>query len=345
VTHDEGSHAAAILDGTITGLDKAWGLRANRLAGAALVRKSARDCFSHANYLVFHNFAGMSMLSGSIPHHRRCLFLHTNSDDVFSMLPKRLPYLDTILVSGDDLESELRGRFPNLDIPVTAVEYPLNESFFKLQSRDERKVTVIGYSGRLEIEQKQVMRLAELCNHLATTGMDYRLEIAGNGSAEESLRLLLPPDRCRFIGVLDAHELGKAYNSWDFLICTSDYETGPLVAMEAMATGVVPVMPDIPCQVSRLLEGTGVPRYSKGDMLDAAYRILQLSGLPNLDEMRQMMRNRVTDRKVEPFIIRIKRVLEESARPGSIGKPLPVPHGISEYLPFAFRRSCNEYLR
>lgn len=345
VSHDEGSHAAALLDGMPTGLEKGWGLRANRLAGAAMVRRAAGSRFSRADHLVFHNFAGMAMLSGSIPHDRRCLFLHTNSDDIFALLPKRLPYLDSILVCGNELEKELHERFPDMRVPVTAVETPLGDCFFEPHTRVKGDGVLVGYSGRLEIEQKQVMRLVDLCRHLTALGVDFHLEIAGSGSAEEDLRRQLPRDRCQFIGVLDAGKLSEAYTKWDFLICSSDYETGPLVAMEAMATGAIPMMPDIPCQASRLLEVTGIPPYVRGDMLDAATRIRDLSNSPHLDELRQNLRNQVSGRRVDRFVDRIKSTLAESANRTALGKPLPVPQGMSEFLPFALRRSGNEYLR
>ena len=42
----------------------------------------------------------------------------------------------------------------------------------------------------------------------------------------------------RFLGRLNERQMSEAYGGWDFLICTSEYETGPLVALEAMAAHV-----------------------------------------------------------------------------------------------------------
>lgn len=342
---DPGSHAASLLDAAPTGIDKGAGLRPSKYAGAFLVRQNARARFVSARHLVFHNFAGLTMLSGAIPHERKSLFLHTNSPDVFALLPERLPYLDTILVSGCDLENELRAKFPDIRVPVTAIEYPLDDRYFSIQQRVLGNSLVLGYSGRLEFEQKQVLRLVELCRILASHSVPFTLEIAGSGNAMAELRRQLPVAHCRFLGALDASGLHAAYQRWDFLVCTSDYETGPLVALEAMAAGVIPILPDIPCQATALVADLEFPLYPRGDMESAAQIIRKLAADPSSRELVTRLKARVSDRRLDRFVTRIDALLAESAARPALGGTPPVPHGLAEFLPFSLRRSGNTYLR
>ncbi len=342
---DESSYGAALLDPPETGIDKGIGLRAGRHAGANMIRHAASNRFAGASHLVFHNFAGLMMLSGVVPHRRKCLFLHTNSADVFSILPERLPYLDTILVSGKDLENELHERFPQINVPITAVEYPLDDRYFEAHQRMPSPSLVLGYSGRLEVEQKQVLRLVELCRTLTILGLHFRLEIAGGGNALGELQRYLPAAHCCFLGVLAPAELHAAYKRWDFLICTSDYETGPLVAMEAMASGVIPILPNIPCQATELIKDLDLTPYPRGDMAAASRLIQKLTGDRELERLRKNLIAQVANRRITSFVDKINRVLEESAMRPALSKTPAVPSGLAEYLPFALRRLRNTHLR
>ena len=342
---DPGSYAASLLDAATTGIDKGAGLRPSKYAGAFLVRHNARKCFASARHLIFHNFAGMTMLSGAIPHERKSLFLHTNSPDVFALLPGRLPYLDTIFVGGNDLKDELHARFPGIKVPIAAVEIPLDDRYFEACTRTPGATLTIGYCGRLEIEQKQVSRLVHLCRELTALEVPFQLEIAGSGSAADELRRSLNAADCRFLGVLNSSELHDAYQRWDFMICTSDYETGPLVAMEAMATGLIPILPNIPCQATSLVVGLDLPLYPPGDMKTAANLIATLSGSSALDHLRAELREKVADRRIDRFVKKINAVLDETANRPAIGRTPTVPQGMTEFLPFKFRRSDNTYLR
>jgi glycosyltransferase involved in cell wall biosynthesis len=339
------NHAAALLDAPMTGIERGVGLRASKLAGAFLIQRSARAHFPRVRHLIFHNFAGMMMLSGAIPHERRSLFLHTNSPDVFALLPARLPYLDTIMVSGRDLADELHAKFPHLDVPVTPVEYPLDERYFEAVKLISGDRLVLGYSGRLEVEQKQVFRLVELCRHLEACGINFTLEIAGSGSAMEQLRRSLPGHCCRFLGPLDPVGLHAAYKRWRFLICTSDYETGPLVALEAMAAGVIPILPDIRCQATALLADLDLPLYPCGQMAAAAAVVRKLVAAPCLGRLVAQLRDKVEDRRIDGFVARVDTLLSVAADRPALGAIPPLHRGISELLPLSLRRSGNSHLR
>lgn len=339
------NYAAALLDAPTSVNERGIGLRVGKLAGAWLVRRTARARLPYARHLIFHNFAGLMMLAGAIRHERKSLFLHTNSTDVFELLPQRIAYLDAILVSGADLERELHARFPNLPVPVTAVEYPLDDRYFDLPRPHPKGPLVLGYSGRLEVEQKQVFRLVELCRLLGAAGLPFTLEIAGSGGAMAELRRQLPAGNCRFLGALDAAELRAAYQRWQFLVCTSDYETGPLVALEAMAAGVIPILPEIPCQATALVAGLDLPLYPRGNMAAAVAIITRLAGDARTGELVTLLQEKVADRRVERFVARIDAVLAAAAARPALALTPPVSRGPAELLPFVFRRGRGSFLR
>jgi glycosyltransferase involved in cell wall biosynthesis len=336
VRHDPDSGAISLLDSGGTENPQVIQLRPDRSMNAVAARRILLQKQITADTLVFHNFAGMAMLGGSIPHRRSVLYLHTNSADVFELLPQRVEFLDAILASGSDLARELR-RLPACTVSVTPLEYPLSEKFFNAAGQKKEPGLVLGYSGRLDADQKRVGRLVELAAQLAALGINYRLEIAGGGPEEAGLRQKLADRNVRFLGRLDERQMSTAYGGWDFLVCTSDYETGPLVALEAMAAGVPPIMPDIPCQATELLRQNKFPQYPRGDMAAAAALIRDLVKTESGAEPRNQIRQLVADRKPEAFIVKLLAELEKIELAPSRSRRMPTPRGLPEWLPFGLR--------
>ncbi|WP_048437968.1 glycosyltransferase family 4 protein [Caenimonas sp. SL110] len=101
---------------------------------------------------------------------------------------------------------------------------------------------VIGYCGKLVENQKRAADLIGFCRQLDIDMPAYELRIAGEGDLQPTLEHELADQvqggRVRFVGTLDPAQLhNDFYPSLDALLITSDWETGPLVAWEAMMHG------------------------------------------------------------------------------------------------------------
>jgi hypothetical protein len=98
------------------------------------------------------------------------------------------------------------------------------------------------YAGRIEQEQKRVLDLPPILSSLRASGVDARLSIAGGGPAEAELRHAFDVSGLAgavdWLGDLDPARLADAYRSHDALLITSVWETGPIVAWEAMSHGL-----------------------------------------------------------------------------------------------------------
>lgn len=98
------------------------------------------------------------------------------------------------------------------------------------------------YAGRIEQEQKRVLDLPPILGQLREAGVDARLSIAGGGPLEPTLRTAFEvaglSDAVDWLGDLDPARLAQAYASHDILVITSVWETGPIVAWEAMSHGL-----------------------------------------------------------------------------------------------------------
>jgi glycosyltransferase involved in cell wall biosynthesis len=101
----------------------------------------------------------------------------------------------------------------------------------------------LAYVGRLEQHQKLVHDLPPILEHLEAAGFKYQLIIAGTGPEETWIKREFK-DRMNvgiveFLGAIELHEMNKnVYDRADAVIITSAWETGPIIAWEAMASGV-----------------------------------------------------------------------------------------------------------
>src|SRR5690606_34915092 len=110
------------------------------------------------------------------------------------------------------------------------------------------------YSGRLETPQKRSLDLAAIAKVLNQRGVSYRLEIAGDGPDRAALEAALDAEidagRVVMHGFVPAETLrSQIYPAADALLITSSWETGPIVAWEAMAHSL--------CVVSSRYIGSG----------------------------------------------------------------------------------------
>jgi glycosyltransferase involved in cell wall biosynthesis len=104
----------------------------------------------------------------------------------------------------------------------------------------------LAWVGRFEQPQKRVHDLRSILEQLDARGLRFILSVAGDGPEAEPLAEHLAPwlrrGVVRMVGSLSTEELrNDFYPNQDVLLITSSWETGPIVAWEAMAAGVVVV--------------------------------------------------------------------------------------------------------
>ncbi|MDI6797056.1 MAG: glycosyltransferase family 4 protein [Desulfatibacillaceae bacterium] len=107
----------------------------------------------------------------------------------------------------------------------------------------------IVYAGRLIQYQKRVLDLAKIAASLDEAGIDFSLTIVGTGPDEDALKhltqALVRKGRIIFVGALPNRDVLERLDKAHVLILTSEFEGTPVILLEAMAHGCVPVVSDI----------------------------------------------------------------------------------------------------
>jgi glycosyltransferase involved in cell wall biosynthesis len=147
----------------------------------------------------------------------------------------------------------------------------------------------LAYIGRLEQAEKRVLDIIKVCRQLDQRGIPYTSLLVGDGPCAAELKEQLAEQcvegRVRVMGWLGRDQLYReVYPCIDVLMLFSPSETGPLVALEAMAHGVVPVVSNYR---GRAAEGvirhrqTGMV-FAVGDSAAAAVCLAELAATPAL---------------------------------------------------------------
>ncbi|MDP6795157.1 MAG: glycosyltransferase family 4 protein [Verrucomicrobiota bacterium] len=205
---------------------------------------------------VCHNMWGLQFLADLMPSRRRIGLLHSDWTGLRTHLETERGLLDGVLCVSNALVEIVSDCLPDLAKAnrVELIPYPIDG----LPAMPERppltkRRVVIGWIGRMQSEQKRVDRLPGLANALESAGIDFRLELLGDGPRQAWLERQLPPDRTVFHGRKSGDDYRSVLNGWDFITSVSDYEGLPISMLEAFSAGVLPLYPAI---------GSGSDEYS-----------------------------------------------------------------------------------
>jgi len=105
------------------------------------------------------------------------------------------------------------------------------------------------FVGRLEQPQKRIFDLVAVVKRLVRLGVNFRLDIVGDGPESGEVKRMLSDETRKsivaFHGWLPNGEVALKLRRADVFVLTSAYEGLPVALLEAMANAVVPLVTDI----------------------------------------------------------------------------------------------------
>ena len=161
--------------------------------------------------------------------------------------------------------------------------------------RNEGPLRIL-YLGRLEKPQKRVQLLPVIFQELLKSGIVFDWTIAGDGPELAYLKAAMPSQIGRivtFLGKVDYRDVHELLRQQDIYLLASDFEGLPLSLLEAMASGLVPVVSNLPSGIPEVVnELTGYTvDVDKPEAYAAA--IVRLARSPQ-----EMMRKSVAARQI-----------------------------------------------
>jgi glycosyltransferase involved in cell wall biosynthesis len=144
----------------------------------------------------------------------------------------------------------------------------------------QERELVIGYSGRIQFEQKRLDRLPEFINLLEASGLNWKIELLGEGPDLGLLREFFKSEpRIHFHGFMKPDQCAGIMGNWRYQLFLSDYEGLPISLLEGMLRGALPVFPVEPGEGNSVLDLCAEGAYQKGNSADAVARIVEFESM------------------------------------------------------------------
>lgn len=155
-------------------------------------------------------------------------------------------------------------------------------------TRDPNKIIIVECGRREKIKH---VHLDELADELLALDPRVELWLAGNGQTGTST------DRLKFLG--PRHDIAQIYRRADLMFLMSVVEPFGLVALEAMASGALPVVADdggLAEIVTDGVDGFLAPGHDRAAVVDAVKRAVAVVTGPDVETWRRRARQTVVDR-------------------------------------------------
>ena len=175
---------------------------------------------------------------------RMIMTLHAIEVDYLADIGKYHPLIDGIITT-NKLSRRIVSKLNLLEENrILYAPYGVSENHSGIE-RDNHDELKICWVGRLDNEQKRISDLHDILVTLDKKKVPYILSIAGDGPYKPNLvrqlKAWIRDGRVKLMGVLSKEEMLAFYAKHDILLITSEWETGPIVAWEAMMAGCVVV--------------------------------------------------------------------------------------------------------
>lgn len=167
--------------------------------------------------------------------------VHTLDGGIFADVAKHRPVVDGLVAPNRliAMAATVLCRVP--PDRVHLARYVVDRPPLPEDSRDVQGLEIV-FAHRLDHEQKRALDLPGIVAGLARRGVDFTLDVAGDGVAAAPLRQALRTEvargRVRFLGTIPPAELREqVLRAGRVCLVLSTWENGPLVAWQAMAWG------------------------------------------------------------------------------------------------------------
>lgn len=356
--HEFDARQVALFDRTPAGPDEPYSTQAFswRTPPRTIRQAMARTFASHAGSIItYHNAWGMPWFADVDCSRRRIACLQDSVTHFGPLLPGLAGIVDGVTCLSEAAASSIRAGLPDLPPDRVAVlPLPIVPPPGLSVARPEQSEWIIGCAGRLVRAQKRWDRLVPFVEELRQLGVRYRIEVISDGPLRPWLEQRLGGDPAiRFIGWQDSSHYWQRLQTWDATVSFTDHEGGPIVLLEAMAAGVIPLYPAIGGSLGDDYAARIDPRcyYPAGDPRAAARALQVLLSAPRSEvaSMRERAQALALPHKAEAydhafsqFVRHIAELPRISREPDGKRKPRLtdwLPLGLlTRVLPFALLR-------
>jgi len=254
-------------------------------------------------------------------------FGHTDQDHYYRHLTYYEPMIHRFVAVSDEIADRLKRYLPHRAEHIEVRPYPIvvPKEFARTYTPPDQPLRLV-YAGRFEFHQKRVLDLLGVAQLLVERGVNFRLDLYGEGQHEKPFRKAmarLPEAVRRRLTChprVAAEQMSAVWAGADVCLLTSAYEGISISMLEAMAHGCVPVVTRVSGVASVIQTGRNGYFAEVGELYDLVGHLEALAlDRALVARMGQSARNSIDDRFCperysEWFLDLTKRVWNDEPR-------------------------------
>jgi colanic acid/amylovoran biosynthesis glycosyltransferase len=192
---------------------------------------------------------------------RRLGMVQSDDPRVYRTLSAYTAFMDATVGVSQKAVQTLRNESSLRSLPAHYLPYGISiPPEPSPQARNTHDPLRIIYLGRLHQEQKRARLFPGIQKQLIAAGVPFSWTIAGDGPErsflEVEMRRANHHAAIRFAGTVPYHDVPRLLQQHDVFLLPSVYEGLPLSLLEAMASGVVPVVSDLASGIRDVVDET-----------------------------------------------------------------------------------------
>lgn len=266
-----------------------------RFAGVHTFEKMVKSMAAGLPFVLINNFAGYAymvavMLKRIYPEQVKIIsVIHNDDRKLYNAHMVFAEYVDKFLCVSDRIRTTMIQQYGVEERKVFFKEQPIVfDKDYQRSYEAECGPIRIGYAARLEKIQKRADLFPELITYLEEEGIDYELNIAGEGECEaqigEFLRSVRLKGTVTLLGRLQKANMPEFWKHQDIFLNFSEFEGTSLSMLEAMSYACVPVVTDVSGVSEFIQDGRNGYIRAVGDLKGIASAIKRLND--NRDSLR-----------------------------------------------------------
>lgn len=219
------------------------------------VDEVAKKLLQYGKIKIISNFGGIifwgACLAKKIAPEKveHTVVIHNDVTSLYDEYSEMEEVIDGCIVISEKMEIELKKRgFTESKIRKMTWDIDVEDNLKRNYSKDNEPIR-IGYAGRITVKTKRIDMVLQTLVKLKEKEIPFICEIAGTGDYSEQLRTEIikngMQEQVILKGYIDRGNIRKFWNGQDIMISCSEHEGHSISQMEAMASGVVPVLTDV----------------------------------------------------------------------------------------------------
>ena len=222
--------------------------------GANLIKRQSalrRFLIRHAPcvYLPNFDFEAAGITPALPPEVITVATLHSDEACYYDFVRRHGTWIDGFAAVSRRISENLSDRVPQVADRVAVIPCGIPSGpGTPTRSETPARPLRIAYCGRIVEYQKRVMDLAQVINICSGEALPVRFTIVGGGPDESRFKEAIAASRhiVRFAGTIPNHEVRRLLETdVDVIVLTSEFEGLPVIMLEAMDAGCVPVVTNI----------------------------------------------------------------------------------------------------